>query len=358
MMMKTIAPINQPTVNEFNINNDSFCQSLHNLRRSDLKKMFSNNINDLDVPVSLDTYRVYTCTMPIVPDTNQLSHNKMSFGLKITKFFKNIIIPNCPMSFMTYLADDIDDQKKKNDLKSSTKKFRISELPIYSEENKCPQDEEKTDNNSIKLSMDDPKRIAKIINDTITNVGNKTINFKNNIYFKIGEIKDNIDEYRKEFLEKLRAEENLHLRCAFIMTGGVTGVILALRRGKFKKTLYSTLGTISTTALCYPDQAKKAYQMTRHGIKMAYYKFNGFDLSDHYEKNDPKVKIIKNEQITLEDELKEITERLFSKNENFNNTPHENDKTALKNQDPVIIFKRKVFQNGNEDADSSNPNRK
>lgn len=63
----------------------------------------------------------------------------------------------------------------------------------------------------------------------------------------------------------LREEENRVPRYGAIGIGGLAGLVLALRRGRFKKLLYTTAGATAMAALCYP---KEAEQYTSEGLKL------------------------------------------------------------------------------------------
>ena len=66
----------------------------------------------------------------------------------------------------------------------------------------------------------------------------------------------------------LREEENTIHRYGAIGIGGLAGLVLALRRGKFKKLLYTTAGATAMAALCYPKEAKQ-YTVGGEGLKLA-----------------------------------------------------------------------------------------
>lgn len=61
--------------------------------------------------------------------------------------------------------------------------------------------------------------------------------------------------YFPEGIDYLRKEEHFPEQIAFITIGGITGLLLAFRKGFFKKLLYMASFAAGSAAIVYPDQA-------------------------------------------------------------------------------------------------------
>lgn len=55
----------------------------------------------------------------------------------------------------------------------------------------------------------------------------------------------------------MQEENNTTPKYGAIAVGGVSGVILGLRGGWFKRTIYGTTGALIMAAVCYPKEAKE-----------------------------------------------------------------------------------------------------
>lgn len=82
-----------------------------------------------------------------------------------------------------------------------------------------------------------------------------------------------------EYLKYLREESNVAPRIGAIAVGGLSGYILALRRGIFRKLIYTSIGAGGMAALCYPREAKEysheALQLLKRYIIIGYHFING-----------------------------------------------------------------------------------
>ncbi|CAG2065267.1 unnamed protein product, partial [Timema podura] len=58
----------------------------------------------------------------------------------------------------------------------------------------------------------------------------------------------------------LQEEENLLPRVGAITLGVLTGFVLGLRGGRFKRLTYSTLGGLTMASICYPREANEVTQ--------------------------------------------------------------------------------------------------
>lgn len=76
-------------------------------------------------------------------------------------------------------------------------------------------------------------------------------------------------------LDYLREETNVMPRVGAVALGGLTGLILGLRGGKFKKFLYSYTGVVVAGAICYPNKAQEATTLAKYYINIGYNFFYG-----------------------------------------------------------------------------------
>lgn len=71
-------------------------------------------------------------------------------------------------------------------------------------------------------------------------------------------------------LDYLREETNVLPRIGAVGVGGLSGLILGLRGGKFKKLVYSSTGALVVASICYPKQAQEGMSLAKHYINIGY----------------------------------------------------------------------------------------
>lgn len=77
-------------------------------------------------------------------------------------------------------------------------------------------------------------------------------------------------EHSRVLIDYIRDEENMLPRFGAVGIGGLTGLILGLRGGKFKKLLYTTTGATAVAAVCYPKEAEEGLQLAKHYANISY----------------------------------------------------------------------------------------
>lgn len=76
-------------------------------------------------------------------------------------------------------------------------------------------------------------------------------------------------------IEYLREESNVLARIGAISVGGLSGLVLGIRGGAFKKLFYAGIGTSTVASLCYPQTAT---QICKSGLTIAkYYSIIGYN---------------------------------------------------------------------------------
>ncbi|XP_046586507.1 MICOS complex subunit MIC27 isoform X1 [Neodiprion lecontei] len=86
-------------------------------------------------------------------------------------------------------------------------------------------------------------------------------------------ITDKIDTgvaHSESLYEYLKEESNVLPRMGAIGIGALSGLILSLRGGAFKKTLYTTTGGLLVASLCYPKQAAEGVDLAKHYANIGY----------------------------------------------------------------------------------------
>ncbi|XP_046735635.1 MICOS complex subunit MIC27 [Diprion similis] len=86
-------------------------------------------------------------------------------------------------------------------------------------------------------------------------------------------ITDKIDTgvaHSESLYEYLKEESNVLPRLGAIGIGALSGLILSLRGGAFKKTLYTTTGGLLVASFCYPKQAAEGVDLAKHYVNIGY----------------------------------------------------------------------------------------
>ncbi|XP_014206979.1 MICOS complex subunit MIC27 isoform X2 [Copidosoma floridanum] len=76
-------------------------------------------------------------------------------------------------------------------------------------------------------------------------------------------------------LDYLREESNVLPRIGAVGLGGLSGLILALRGGKFKKLVYTSTGALAVASICYPKQAQEGVIIAKYYVNVGYNFFYG-----------------------------------------------------------------------------------
>jgi len=86
-------------------------------------------------------------------------------------------------------------------------------------------------------------------------------------------------------VEDLRQEKNSTLRAGFVAGSGLAGLIVAARKGKFKKLVYTTTGASAAFYVGYPKESEEATKIIKRYSVVSYHFINnvtkdltGFEL--------------------------------------------------------------------------------
>ncbi|XP_014244067.1 uncharacterized protein LOC106663621 isoform X2 [Cimex lectularius] len=125
-------------------------------------------------------------------------------------------------------------------------KVRASDLPLYAEEDKV-----------VKCANDCPKSL---IEETICCLRQELeilISQGKIVKAQVSDFVHTSSAVTQDTIKFLRKDENSVPRYGAIAIGSASGYILALRKGIFKRLLYTTAGGSAVAALCYPCEAKQ-----------------------------------------------------------------------------------------------------
>lgn len=76
------------------------------------------------------------------------------------------------------------------------------------------------------------------------------------------------------FVDDLRQEKNATLRAGFIAGGGLVGLLVAARKGKFKKLIYTTTGASAAFYVGYPKESEEATKIIKRYSIVSYHLIN------------------------------------------------------------------------------------
>lgn len=71
-------------------------------------------------------------------------------------------------------------------------------------------------------------------------------------------------------IDYLHEESNVAPRIGAISMGGLTGLILGLRGGTFKRIFFASNGALLMSIICYPKLAGEGYEAANHYMKVGY----------------------------------------------------------------------------------------
>jgi len=72
----------------------------------------------------------------------------------------------------------------------------------------------------------------------------------------------------------LRQENNSTLRAGFVAGSGFTGLLIAARRGMFKKLVYATTGASAAFYVGYPKESEEATKIIKRYSIISYHFIN------------------------------------------------------------------------------------
>ncbi|XP_073985182.1 MICOS complex subunit 26/27 isoform X5 [Rhodnius prolixus] len=182
---------------------------------------------------------------------------------------RRIFLPASGCGFAVVHAKEKNEKEDKCD--PERKLVRACDLPVYAEEKKC-------------LDCTPPKKNEPdtLFTETVKCARKEMWYVMDQARIVKQQIEDGLEDLKsssEEYLKYLREESNVAPRIGAIAVGGLSGYILALRRGIFRKLIYTSIGAGGMAALCYPREAKEysheALQLLKRYIIIGYHFING-----------------------------------------------------------------------------------
>lgn len=75
-------------------------------------------------------------------------------------------------------------------------------------------------------------------------------------------------------MNDLRQEKNGLLRSGFVAGGGLFGLLVAARKGKFKKIVYTSTGASAAFYVAYPKESEEATKIIKRYSIISYHLIN------------------------------------------------------------------------------------
>ncbi|XP_015785134.1 MICOS complex subunit MIC27 [Tetranychus urticae] len=131
-------------------------------------------------------------------------------------------------------------------------------------------------------------------------IGAMRMAIKDNLKFLDGfttrakEIIDTAKAHSMTTIDYITDEENTVPKALAISGSGLFGLLLASRRGLFKKLLYTTTGAGVMTGVCYPKQSGEMLSVAGYIVKNKGFplvnEYTGIDLNQYFNKDNEKDK--------------------------------------------------------------------
>lgn len=177
--------------------------------------------------------------------------------------FKKFMMPCglCATPIVGQLWTQEEKPKPCSEEKHNMKLIKPSELPIYA-----------IDDDIRKLSSckeHTPSALEQEISKIRKSVQGVIVQYQS-ITHSISSTINTGFEHSRVLIDYIQDEENILPRMGAVGIGGLTGLILGLRGGKFKKLVYTTTGATAIAAICYPKETKEAVQLAKHYGNISY----------------------------------------------------------------------------------------
>lgn len=75
-------------------------------------------------------------------------------------------------------------------------------------------------------------------------------------------------------IDDLKEEKNTTLRAGFVVGSGLAGLLVAARKGKFKKLVYTTTGASVAFYVGYPKESEEVAKIIKRYSIISYYFIN------------------------------------------------------------------------------------
>lgn len=129
----------------------------------------------------------------------------------------------------------------------------IKDLPIYGESSN-----EQLKPIWVAVEKNEKSQLEEIVTNFRQSVCSLTKQFQDQTKNSVQYYEQSRDSL-KNYIDYIRSETNIIPKFAFISLSGLGGILLGYRKSIFRKIFYSSLLVSSSTALCYPKEAKYFY---------------------------------------------------------------------------------------------------
>ncbi|XP_060849170.1 MICOS complex subunit Mic27 [Rhopalosiphum padi] len=156
------------------------------------------------------------------------------------------------------------------------KLVRPKDLSIYPDESKEKKIEKENDWQPT-LALGSIQKVR----EEIVNLNQQWSKLKDRVYIFI----QTGASHTESFVNDLRQENNSTLRAGFVAGSGLAGLLIAARKGKFKKLVYATTGASAAFYVGYPKESEEATKIIKRYSIVSYHLINnvtkdltGFEL--------------------------------------------------------------------------------
>ncbi|KAG7208180.1 hypothetical protein KM043_016528 [Ampulex compressa] len=178
------------------------------------------------------------------------------------KFFKKFLMP-CGLCAAVPVVKPASPSQEcaencSHDLKTK-KLIRPSELPIYVED--INQQMPCADHvpSALELQVGEVRRSLQGVRDQYRYINDS-----------FSSVIDTGKEHSRFMLDYLREESNILPRIGAVGIGSLSGLILGLRGGTFKRLVYSSTGAAAVGAVCYPKKAEEGVVLMKYYTNVVY----------------------------------------------------------------------------------------
>jgi hypothetical protein len=145
------------------------------------------------------------------------------------------------------------------------KLVRPSDLSIYPDETK-EKKIEKEDNWKSTIALGSIQKVR----EEIVSLNQQWSKIKDRVYIFI----QTGASHTESFMGDLRQENNSALRAGFVAGSGLAGLLIAARKGKFKKLVYATTGATAAFYIGYPKESEEATKIIKRYSIVSYHLIN------------------------------------------------------------------------------------
>lgn len=180
-----------------------------------------------------------------------------------TLFFKKFLMPCGLCAAVPAMKPPTPPEEKATPCSNETKGKKLikpSELPIYVDDGF---------NSKEMPCIQQPQEYPSVVEDNIRKV-RQTVGEIKLTLDRVSNDVSNTFENLKFIIDYLQDEANLMPRIGAVGIGGLSGLILGLRGGILKKLFYTTAGASVVGCICFPKEAKEAFNTVEHYGNISY----------------------------------------------------------------------------------------